>query len=289
MNQLRLLGCQFVPCDLPSEPRIGQGTTRLQNHKVQQKLIRIAKALQQRSDDPSSKKAAIKSLVRAYNFSSDLKTHVVDLHLSSIAAANTPTRYLPSVPFSFGERVVAHVQLDGVYSVNPDEAIFAFFHLESLNVGREASLSKKPHKRENEPVARLRDKKLRARQPENAFEDPFIVAALIALAQAQRWFQTESDKAAQPVSSEEAQPSSNASTLFTVRLSVRPHGTAHPQVELDTDKIKGPSASRHRDKVPALVYVRGLNFFGLPRPVEETLTVLTSRPGPDFLLQASIG
>jgi hypothetical protein len=206
------------------EPRIGRGATRPQSDEVQQKLIRIAKTLQRPSSDPSSKKAAIKSLVRAYNSSPDLKTYVVDLHLSSVAAANAPTRYLPSVPFSFGKRVVAHVQLDGVYSVDPKKAMFAFFHLESLNMGREGSLSKKPHKRESEPVARLRDKKLRARQPEITFEDPYIVAALIALAQAQRWFQTEADKAAQP----EAQPSSNTSALFTVRLSVQVHYHARP-------------------------------------------------------------
>jgi hypothetical protein len=236
MNQPRLLGCQFVLCDLPSEPRIGRGATRPQSDEFQQKLLRIAKTLQ-RSNDPSSKRAAIKSLVRAYNISTDLKKYVVDLHLFSIATANAPTRYRPSVPFSFGKHVVAHVQLDGVYSVDPKKAIFAFFNLESLNMGREGSLSKKSHERESEPVARLRDKKLRARQPENAFEDPYIVAALIALAQAQRWFQTEADKAARPAGSEEAQPSSNTSALFTVRLSVQVHTTAHSRLQLDADII----------------------------------------------------
>lgn len=90
MNQPRLLGCQFVPCEPPFESqRVGERTTPPRDQELHQELIDIVKLLQG-PGDRSSKKAAVKSLIRAYITSPDLKKYVVNLHVSSIAAADTP-------------------------------------------------------------------------------------------------------------------------------------------------------------------------------------------------------
>lgn len=221
MNQLWLLGCQFVLCDGGSEPTMVEATTRQpQSHKFQQRLISYAKRLQQPSGQ-MAKKAAIEFLIWAYNISPAMTEYDVDSRVSFSIATNMPTRFHPNIPFFFNGRIVTHVQLDGLYLVDSTKGFFAFLHLDSVDARRQRHMSRKYKSHQGAPNTRLRDKKLCAIPPSDRAEDPYIVAALIALAQAQRRRRALPSAPAQSNGPESGKTSSSESPdLFKVRPSL---------------------------------------------------------------------
>lgn len=94
-----------------------------------------------------------------------------------------------TLTFRFHKRIATRIQNINVrYLRSPHSAIpfFGWLDLESLRSREDMVVMASPHQRVNSPVNRLRRKRQRRYQPENEMEDPYVVAVLIALAQAQR-------------------------------------------------------------------------------------------------------
>ncbi|KAK0639581.1 hypothetical protein B0T16DRAFT_245996 [Cercophora newfieldiana] len=113
----------------------------------------------------------------------EFKTMVIRLHLE-----NHKIIYQRSVlPFSFGSRPVVNLTTNGVFSLSGTDSaapVMAYLDLEDVRSRRNASIKLSSDNRPNPPIAHLRQKIQRRLNPIKEAEDPYIVAVLVALAQA---------------------------------------------------------------------------------------------------------
>jgi hypothetical protein len=87
----------------------------------------------------------------------------------------------------FNQRPVAKLETDGLFAPSPKApATLAFLNLDTVAQWRSKSVPMPKSNRMNPPVARIRKRRQAQIQPSKKFHDPYIVAVLIALAQAQR-------------------------------------------------------------------------------------------------------
>jgi len=91
--------------------------------------------------------------------------------------------------FSFGQRVVASIKTDGLFSPasSPNLPRLAYLDLEATKLRRNNSVPIPKSRQPNRPAIRLQLKRRQRLQPAKNFGDPYIVAVLIALAQKQHY------------------------------------------------------------------------------------------------------
>ncbi|KAK3291878.1 uncharacterized protein B0H64DRAFT_408319 [Chaetomium fimeti] len=137
-----------------------------------------------------------------------------------------------TLPFRYGGHVVAKVKTEGIFSAGSTAPFLAYLNLETIDALREKHVCCRVGRRHSVPVATLRQKKLRSLQPRPKAADPYIVAALIALAQEQqlRSHQTAGGRAvdaqAQSASSKETEASSHEAAFFNVQVLAVPGARA---------------------------------------------------------------
>lgn len=100
-------------------------------------------------------------------------------------------RLRSELPFRFKGQVVNVLRTDNAFSLpGSTSPALAYINLRTISALREEFILGPHHmtrtKRNNWPMTRLRLKRLRSIQPAQKTKDPYIIALLIALAQAQR-------------------------------------------------------------------------------------------------------
>jgi len=91
-----------------------------------------------------------------------------------------------SLPFSFNQQRITSLRTSGIFSSPSSDPALAYLDLDALRVWRNNTIRPLNWQYGGGPVASLRQKQQRLLQPKNRFEDPYIAAVLIALAQGQR-------------------------------------------------------------------------------------------------------
>lgn len=127
------------------------------------------------------------------------------------------------LPFRVSGRTVAELWTDGVFADQQcSRPSLAVVGLEKIKYHR----SKKIHGRSPKPLA-IRCSKLRALQPADPLEDPYLVGLIIGLAQANRQYDPLQSKVSQAENTQPTKPES-ITTGIKVQLIILPeaHGTA---------------------------------------------------------------
>ncbi|KAH6623806.1 hypothetical protein F5144DRAFT_372150 [Chaetomium tenue] len=170
-NQPRLLGCDFAIQMLGATgERHGgaekESTTQQRTEKYQERIFAAANL--QGPAIASWWKGAVEDFLGTYNI--------------------RPLRSGSTLPFRFGDRVVAKIKPDAIFSAGSTAPFLVYINLETIAALREKHVYSRSRvgRRHSFPVATLKQKKLRSLQPRLKTEDPYILAALIALAQEQQ-------------------------------------------------------------------------------------------------------
>ncbi|KAK5651149.1 hypothetical protein OQA88_13243 [Cercophora sp. LCS_1] len=120
----------------------------------------------------------------------EFKTTVIQAHLRDYNIIYRKKVLPPRPPPSaddFGSRPVVKLPTNGVFSLSGTDSVapvMAYLDLEFVRSRRNASIKVSGSNRPNPPIARLRRKIQRRLNPIREAEDPYIVAVLVALAQA---------------------------------------------------------------------------------------------------------
>ncbi|RAL04869.1 uncharacterized protein BO80DRAFT_441717 [Aspergillus ibericus CBS 121593] len=91
-----------------------------------------------------------------------------------------------SLSFSFAQREAALLPTDGIFAPPGAPPSLAYITFDFIQTLRKKTVYRPPGGRRNRPVVNLHQKRLRSLEPPNPAEDPYLIAMLIALAQAQR-------------------------------------------------------------------------------------------------------
>lgn len=104
------------------------------------------------------------------------------------------------LPFRFGNILINEFHTVHLFSGpgNPESPTLAFIDLRAIHDMRRKSLWFSKSRKYNDPVSRMRDKRLRRLRPKDDAEDPYIAALLIGLAQEQRVCDRESARESGP-------------------------------------------------------------------------------------------
>jgi hypothetical protein len=78
------------------------------------------------------------------------------------------------------------IKTDGIFSGDSTAPFLVYINLETIDALREKHVYSRLGPGHSVPIATLKQKKLRSLQPRQKAEDPYILAALIALAQEQQ-------------------------------------------------------------------------------------------------------
>lgn len=223
-NQPRLLGCHFVFETLRARgERHGgaerESTIQQRTEEYQQRIL--AAAGLQGPAIASWWRAAVEDFLRTYNICPLRYAHK---SLCTSFLLLTFPRSDSTLPFRLGGRVVAKIKTDGIFSAGSTAPFLVYINLETIDALREKHVHSRSRlgRRHSFPVATLKQKKLRSLQPQHKTEDPYILAALIALAQEQQLQSRQAtngrtiDAQAQISSSGEAEASLHDSTSFKV-------------------------------------------------------------------------
>lgn len=90
------------------------------------------------------------------------------------------------MPFLYDSRLAVDLQTDGIFSCHSTSTCLAYITFDTIRELRSNYVYSPPCKKNNLPVLNVRQKRLRSLEPHDQATDPYIVAVLIALAQAQR-------------------------------------------------------------------------------------------------------
>ncbi|KAF5023038.1 hypothetical protein F66182_4922 [Fusarium sp. NRRL 66182] len=186
-QQLQLLECQFRRCKAPRPPRPTDGS----GHCAQSDDVIGGESQQEPPQEEQLDERW--GGYQPPQPGSPRAEAIHDAITASIASGEYPCNH---VELSFARRPVANVQTDGVFGhADSGFPTLAYLDLETHSQRREdytiprvvyMGRSSGSRSRTNSPVIRLGKKKLCHIKPTIEVEDPYMVAALISLAQKQR-------------------------------------------------------------------------------------------------------